>query len=447
MGLGLEGVAGPKALLLSPRPPLVGSGVSLVTLDNTGGNRLAVIDVEGIIIPKRRYLYLHASKQLGALKMLRIAFLGVLYELGLIPLENALKGIYRLFAGMSLDAFYHTFHAIPLIPGVAQVFHTLREQGYHIALISSGIPDFLVADLAQQLGADYARGLNLELLNDHATGAISGEVIAANGKAAALARIFKAHPYARHHCVVVADDRNNLPLFPFAGKTIGFNPDAFLAVHCDYAVKGSLLDLLPFLENPVRPTQRPYSKNEAFREVIHMGSFLIPLLCHFLNVNRYALAAVILATAVVYAFSELARAAHLRLPPFTTLTTLAALGEEKWGFATSPLLFALGIIVALILYPPPTGFAAITVLTLGDGTARLVGKKLGTRVLPYNKTKKLEGTVAGMLLSATASLLFVSPTRALAASVLSLLVETLPLPVDDNLLIPLTAGLVLHVLP
>jgi phosphoserine phosphatase/dolichol kinase len=447
VGLGCGGVAGPKALLLSPRPLLFGREASLVTVDNTGENRLAVFDVEGIIIPKRRYLYLHASKQLGALKLLRITFLGVLYELGLIPLENALKGIYRLFAGMSLDAFYHTFQAIPLIPGVAQVFHTLRAQGYHIALISSGIPDFLVADLAQQLGADYARGLNLELHHDHATGTISGEVIAANGKATVLAQIFQEHPYARRYCVVVADDRNNLSLFPFAGKTIGFNPDAFLAVRCDYAVKGSLLDLLPFLANPVQPTRRPYSKNEAFREVIHMGSFLIPLLCHFLNVNRYALGAVILATAVVSIFSELARAAHLQLPPFTTLTTLAALGEETWGFAVSPLLFALGILIALTLYSPPTGFAAITILTLGDGTARLVGKKLGRRVLPYNKTKKLEGTVAGILVSATASLLFVSPARALVASVLSLLVETLPLPVDDNLLIPLTAGLALHILP
>ncbi len=418
-----------------------------MTLDNPTWNRLAVFDVEGIIIPKRRYLYLHASKHLGARKILRITFLRVLYELGLITLEHALKGIYRFFAGMSLDAFYHTFQAIPLIPGIERVLHTLRAQGYHIALISSGIPDFLVANLAQQLGADYAHGLNLELRNDHATGAISGEVIAANGKATVLARILEEHPYPRRHCVIVADDRNNLPLFPFANKTIGFNPDAFLAVHCDYAVKGSLLDLLPFLETPVRPTPRSYSKHEAFREVIHMGSFLIPLLCHFLNVNRYALAAVILATAVVYAFSELARAAQQRLPPFTTLTALAALGEEKWGFALSPLLFALGIFIALTLYPPPTAFAAITILTLGDGTARLVGKKLGRRVLPYNKTKKLEGTVAGILLSTTAALLFVSPPRALVASVLSLLVETLPLPVDDNLLIPLTAGLVLHILP
>lgn len=403
--------------------------------------------MEGIIIPKRRYLFLHASKKLGGLKILRITFLGFLYEIGFVTLEDALKGIYRLFAGVSQDAFYQTLKAIPIIPGVEQVFRNLRAKGYQIALISSGIPDFLVAELAQQLGADYARGLKLEMMNDKITGKIGGEVIAFNGKAKVLERIFKEYRYSRRHCVVVADDRNNLSMFPFAGKTIGFNPDTLLAAKCDYAVKGSLLDILPFLETPVMPQRGPYTKNEAFREVIHMGSFLIPLLCHFLNVNRYALAVVILATAVIYSFSELARGARIRLPPFTTVTALAALGEEKWGFATSPLFFALGVIVALTLYPPQMGFAAITVLTLGDGTARLVGKKLGKRVLPYNKTKKIEGTVAGILLSAVASLLFVSPSQALAASILSLLVETLPLPVDDNLLIPLVAGLVLIVVP
>ena len=123
------------------------------------------------------------------------------------------------------------------------------------------------------------------------------------------------------------------------------------------------------------------------------------------------------------------------------------MGEEQWGFATSPTLFALSIFIALTLYPPQTGFAAITILTLGDGTARLVGKKFGRRVLPHNKAKKLEGTVAGILLSAAASLLFVSPSKAIAASITGMIVETIPLPINDNILIPLVAAVALTVIP
>jgi dolichol kinase len=55
--------------------------------------------------------------------------------------------------------------------------------------------------------------------------------------------------------------------------------------------------------------------------------------------------------------------------------------------------------------------------------------------------------LAGILLSATASLLFVSPSKAVAASIISMIVETLPLPINDNILIPLVAAVVLTAIP
>ncbi|MCW4038935.1 MAG: HAD-IB family phosphatase, partial [Candidatus Bathyarchaeota archaeon] len=343
--------------------------------------------------------------------------------------------------------FYQTLRGIPLIPGVPQVFQRLKKIGYHIALISSGIPGFLVEELATRLGADYAYGIEMEVVDGEVTGKIGGVVIEVGGKAKVLERLLTEKKYLRRNCLVVADDRNNLSMFPLAAKTIGFNPDALLVTESDYVVKGSLLDVIPFLETPVKTRMNSYTRHDALREVIHMGSFLIPLLCFFFNVNRYALAAVIFATAVVYAFSELVRGVGISFPPFTTITNMVAMGEEQWGFATSPALFALSICVALTIFPPQTGFATITILTLGDGTARLVGKKLGRRVLPYNKAKKLEGTLAGILLSATASLLFVSPSKAVAASIISMIVETLPLPINDNILIPLVAAVVLTAIP
>ena len=422
-------------------------GILLLARDHSDERRLAVLDVEGIIIPKRLYLFLQTSKQLGVPRIFHIIFLGFLYEIGFFTLGRALKAIYRLFEGVPQDEFHQTMQSIPLIPGVTQVFQRLKETGYHIALISSGIPGFLVEELATRLGADYAYGIEMEVVDGEVTGKIGGVAIQVKGKAKILERILKENNYLRRNCLVVADDRNNLSMFPLVAKTIGYNPDALLMSKCDYAVSGSLLEIIPFLETPVKSRTVSYTRNDVLREVIHMGSFLIPLLCHFFNVNRYVLAAVILATAVIYAFSELARGLGISFPPFTTITNKVAVGEEQWGFATSPTLFALSIFIALTLYPPRTGFAAITILTLGDGTARLVGKKFGRRVLPHNKAKKLEGTVAGILLSAAASLLFVSPSKAIAASIIGMIVETIPLPINDNILIPLVAAVALTVIP
>jgi dolichol kinase len=113
----------------------------------------------------------------------------------------------------------------------------------------------------------------------------------------------------------------------------------------------------------------------------------------------------------------------------------------------SPLLFALGVLLSLTLYPKQVGFAAITILTLGDGTAKIMGKKFGVTHFPYNKAKKLEGTVAGIIASTMGCLLFVSPYKAVIVSTICMIIESVPLPINDNILIPLIAGLLFIIIP
>jgi len=159
------------------------------------------------------------------------------------------------------------------------------------------------------------------------------------------------------------------------------------------------------------------------------------------------MAIIILIITTLYVISELTRRIGTNFPPFTTLTNMAAMGDEKWGFAISPVFFALGILLSLTLYPKQVGFAAITILTLGDGTAKIMGKKLGITHFPYNKAKKLEGTVAGIIASTIGCLLFVAPYKAIIVSTISMIVESIPLPINDNLMIPLVAGLLFIIIP
>ena len=62
--------------------------------------RLVVFDVEGILIPKNRYLLFEISRKVGFLGFIKILTLGFFYEIGLLPLESALKKIFTM----------HTFH-------------------------------------------------------------------------------------------------------------------------------------------------------------------------------------------------------------------------------------------------------------------------------------------------------------------------------------------------
>lgn len=80
--------------------------------------------------------------------------------------------------------------------------------------------------------------------------------------------------------------------------------------------------------------------------------------------------------------------------------------------------------------------AAIVVLAAGDSAATIFGI-LGTHPLPYNRRKTWEGSLAFFIFSLPACLFAGWIGIALAA--IAAIVEGLATPVDDNLLIPVTA--------
>ena len=77
-------------------------------------------------------------------------------------------------------------------------------------------------------------------------------------------------------------------------------------------------------------------------------------------------------------------------------------------------------------------------MTIGDGLAAFVGRS-GKHKLPWNKAKTLEGFLAFSLGGAGAAYFFLGPVPALFYVVALGLVETLPLDVDDNVLIPVAS--------
>jgi len=416
-------------------------------LTTTKTKRLIVFDVEGVILPKRRYLLFEVARKLGTIGFLKILLIGTLYEIGLLSLESALKKIYALLKGFKINELFQLHKEVPLMPGAKEVLKKLKETGHKTALISSGLPTPHVKDLATTLKADYAFGLELGTDNGHLTGEISGDVIKPDGKALILKKILHHTNLSPKDCVLIVDDRNNLPMFPLSALKIGYNPDFLVSAKSDYVIKGDLTETLPILtEDKLKKPHSILSKNEMLREAIHVGSFSIPFVCiHILNPNLVSL--IILLITVLYILSEFLRIRGINLPITSTITWKTARKTELYEIATAPALFALGIILSLTLFPPPTNYAIVTILTLGDGFATIFGKTLGRTVLPLNKGKTLEGSAFGFIFAFSGALLFVNPAKALISSAIGILVELLPLPINDNLTIPLTTGLALTLIP
>lgn len=124
---------------------------------------------------------------------------------------------------------------------------------------------------------------------------------------------------------------------------------------------------------------------------------------------------------------------------------LIDISERQEVIKTSPargaLMFLLGSTIALLLFDADIAAAAIAILALGDSFSTLTGRRMGSHRLPYNHEKSIEGSIAGFAAAFLGASIIVAPAAALLGALTGMLAESLPARIDDNLSIPLTAGL------
>lgn len=397
--------------------------------------RLVVLDVEGVLIPKNRFFY-QVAETLGTATLLKVLIFGFLYEIGIISLESALKRIYGELRGVKVDTMLNIFNRIPAMAYLQGLCAQLKARNCRVALVSSGIPTVAVKRLAASICADYAFGVELGEKDGRLTGEIWGDAITKNGKLKILCDILNQEHLLPESCVVVADDRNNRCIFLPGALKIGFNPDFILRVVADRVVNGKLTGILPIIDGKRHKRSFP-STNDFVREDIHAAGFFMPVIASMIGVP--IVATIIIAIAFVYAASELLRLEGFSLPVISAITRHSANQSELFGFAAAPLYFAFGIVTTLILFPAHAGGAAIAMFCLGDSAASLFGGMLTTS-LPFNKGKTIEGSLAGFVFAFLAGTFFVSPLLALVGAAIAMTIEVLPLPINDNVSVPILTG-------
>ena len=404
--------------------------------------KLVVFDVEGVLTPKNR-LFFDIARKMGTTPLLKVLFIGFLYETGILRLKTALTRIFRVMKGAKVELISETLEKLPLIPSAAKVFAALKTQGTKTALISSGLPTFLVENLAAKVGADYAVGVEIGVKDNILTGEVWGDVTEPNGKFLVLKELLEDEQLTAADCVVVADDRNNASIFLKDALKIGYNADFIIRVKADIVVNGALTKILPAINGETKKPRIP-SRKDFLREFVHGSGVFIPVLAILFGVPIVAL--FICTIVAVYSISEFSRVRGKNMPFFSALTRRAASQSELSEFTLAPVYFALGILLTLLFVPAPASYAAIAIFALGDSTASLIGSAISKKPLPFNRAKSAEGTLAGFFFGFLAGCLFINPWFALVGAAVGMLVEYLPLPVNDNLLMPLCTGLVLRFL-
>jgi HAD superfamily phosphoserine phosphatase-like hydrolase len=404
--------------------------------------RLIIFDVEGVLIPKNMFFF-QMGRTIGFFTLIQILMYGFLYEIGASSLDTSLKRIFRKMKGQKMGTLLKVFDQIPATPTLQNFFAQVKQKNYRVALISSGLPTIIVEGLAKCVEADYAYGIDV-CVNDagEVTGRISGEAIEPNGKMKILQKILAEEGLTLSDCTVVSDDRNNRCLYTPQTKKIGYNPDFIIRVKSDYVVMGKLASILPILDG--KKVNRAFpSTNDFVREDIHAAGFFMPVIAQIVGVIPVAI--FISALSILYLASELARLNGKNLPVISGITRHAASQSELYGFAAAPLYYALGILLTLLIFPFPASAAAIAIFALGDSTASIFGGLIGVR-LPFNKGKTLEGSFSGFVFAFLAGCIFVSPWIAAAGAAIAMFIEYLPLPINDNVVIPVVTAAALTLL-
>jgi dolichol kinase len=112
--------------------------------------------------------------------------------------------------------------------------------------------------------------------------------------------------------------------------------------------------------------------------------------------------------------------------------------------------FLLGSFLAVVFFSLEIAVASILILAFGDSVSHVFGRHFGQIKTPFHPKKFLEGSLFGIILSAIAAGFFVPLAEALVASTVAMILEFPTIRIsghrlDDNLLIPLSAGVVLTI--
>jgi len=104
--------------------------------------------------------------------------------------------------------------------------------------------------------------------------------------------------------------------------------------------------------------------------------------------------------------------------------------------------FFFGCFFAIILFEPIIAMAAISVLSLADAMSTLIGNYYGRHKLPINKKKTLEGSISFLITTIFILLFFTDPLKAIIVAIFATFAEMIP-KIDDNLILPITVGIIM----
>ena len=184
-------------------------------------------------------------------------------------------------------------------------------------------------------------------------------------------------------------------------------------------------------------------REELKRKIIHLGCAVLPLLYYF-YLSREQIVILCSTISILFLIAEILRFKHRKSEVLFQNIFFPILREkEKNKHITGATYLFISATVTFIIFKKEIAVPAVMILTIADSFAAIVGKMTDSAKL---FDKSLAGSVSFFIISIMILLLFVPDLGLLilVIAVIVTIIEVLPLPINDNLLISLSTGFILY---
>ena len=186
---------------------------------------------------------------------------------------------------------------------------------------------------------------------------------------------------------------------------------------------------------------------EFSRKCLHLFSSIIPLSYLWIFKEKSLLLVLLGILSIISILIELFRFKIERINIFfKKFFNFMLRKNELKGSITGATWLIIGNLVTIYLYPIYIAVPALLFLSIGDSFAALFGKKFPKFKIGH---KSIIGTLSGIFSSLTVVLLInqTLPTYVLVfGAVAAMIVELIPIPLNDNFTIPILSGLIMIII-
>jgi phosphoserine phosphatase len=161
---------------------------------------------------------------------------------GEIAYPESLRRRVSALSGLKEEALAKVYEErLCLTPGAERLLQACKEHGIKLLLVSGGFT-FFTERLKERLGIDHTISNVLEVKSGKLTGALVGDIVDADAKAAKFRDVVKELNASREQTVAVGDGANDLKMMNEAGISIAFRAKPVVRAQATCALNWSGLE-------------------------------------------------------------------------------------------------------------------------------------------------------------------------------------------------------------